>query len=146
MKSLDELRTEILAEHPAWMEYSKALADYVNRKIQYQEENAVVKQATKEEPKSKGFFGSYFSAPPQVTTSKPVKPISRTKKLKGLYVYGGPGRMKDFRILICIGSGKTFTMDLFADNVPIQQKQRIHFNEFMLKVHDDLHKINHVIC
>ena len=96
MKSLDELRTEIINEHTAWLESSKALADYVNRKIEYQKEHASVQQVKKEEPK-RGFFGSVFSAPPQVEAGKPIKPVSRVKKLKGLYIFGGPGEMENFR-------------------------------------------------
>lgn len=89
------MRTEIISEHAAWKEYSRALADYVNRKMEYQKEKAEVKTAAKEEPK--GFFGSFLSAPPQMETSKPTKPVSRAKKLKGLYIYGGPGRMENFK-------------------------------------------------
>ena len=35
-------------------------------------------------------------------------------------------------------------MDMFAELVPIQHKERIHFNEFMLRVHNDLHKLDQV--
>jgi len=34
-------------------------------------------------------------------------------------------------------------MDMFYDTVPFPHKQRLHFNEFMLKVHDNLHKLDH---
>lgn len=50
-------------------------------------------------------------------------------KIKGLYIYGSPG------------SGKTFLSDLFFENVNIKRKKRTHFNEFMLEVHDNLHKL-----
>ena len=32
-------------------------------------------------------------------------------------------------------------MDLFYENVKIYHKQRIHFNEFMLNVHKEMHKL-----
>lgn len=48
--------------------------------------------------------------------------------IKGMYVYGSPG------------SGKTFLMDMFYDKVSVK-KRRCHFNEFMLDVHQQLHKI-----
>jgi predicted ATPase len=48
---------------------------------------------------------------------------------KGLYVWGG------------CGTGKTFLMDLFYDCVPVTQKKRIHFHEWMIDVHDRLHKL-----
>lgn len=42
---------------------------------------------------------------------------------QGLYIWGGVGR------------GKTWLMDLFFDNLPIQHKQRMHFHHFMKMVH-----------
>lgn len=45
---------------------------------------------------------------------------------QGLYLWGGPGR------------GKTYLMDLFYHHLPIQQKQRLHFHEFMRHVHAQL--------
>jgi protein AFG1 len=50
------------------------------------------------------------------------------KELKGMYIYGSPG------------SGKTFLMDMFYEEVNIKKK-RAHFNEFMLDVHQRLHKL-----
>ncbi|MFT6836393.1 MAG: cell division protein ZapE [Francisellaceae bacterium] len=59
--------------------------------------------------------------------------LSFSKKLtsdpiKGTYFWGGVGR------------GKTFIMDLFYDNIKIEEKTRIHFNHFMKEVHGSLHK------
>jgi protein AFG1 len=48
---------------------------------------------------------------------------------KGLYIYGSPG------------CGKTFLMDMFYNSVNLKKKKRTHFNEFMLEVHDNLHKL-----
>ncbi len=45
---------------------------------------------------------------------------------KGLYVFGGVGR------------GKTMLMDLFFETVPVVQKQRTHFHQFMADVHEKL--------
>ncbi|KAJ1875248.1 ATPase [Coemansia sp. RSA 486] len=42
---------------------------------------------------------------------------------RGLYIYGD------------VGTGKTTTMDLFYDTVPVGKKRRIHFHAFMLDVH-----------
>ncbi|KAL4439508.1 hypothetical protein ABPG74_003910 [Tetrahymena malaccensis] len=50
-------------------------------------------------------------------------------KLKGIYCYGKPG------------SGKTFIMDMFYDSIPFQEKQRIHYKEFMLQINSHLHSI-----
>jgi len=51
---------------------------------------------------------------------------------KGAYIWGGPG------------CGKSFTMDLFYKCVAPQcgVKRRVHFNEFMLDVHQRLHRLN----
>ncbi len=48
---------------------------------------------------------------------------------RGLYLHGGPG------------SGKTFLMELFHEELPLDKKRRVHFHEFMLEVHRALHKI-----
>lgn len=56
-------------------------------------------------------------------------PFSNTKPPKGLYIYGGVGR------------GKSMLMDLFYHQLPKHiPKRRIHFHEFMIEVHDFLHK------
>uniref|UniRef100_A0A7S3JPQ8 EF-hand domain-containing protein n=1 Tax=Aureoumbra lagunensis TaxID=44058 RepID=A0A7S3JPQ8_9STRA len=50
---------------------------------------------------------------------------------RGLYVHGSTG------------SGKTFCMDLFYEQVE-QSKQRIHFHEFMLSIHRRLHELKNM--
>ena len=47
----------------------------------------------------------------------------------GAYIYGS------------VGSGKTMLMDLFYSNVRVKEKSRYHFNQFMLKFHNDLSKM-----
>ena len=34
------------------------------------------------------------------------------------------------------GAGKTMLMDLFYESAQVEKKQRVHFNSFMLDVHD----------
>jgi cell division protein ZapE len=56
----------------------------------------------------KGFLGKLFD---------------KTEPARGLYLHGEVGR------------GKTMLMDLFFAAVPIKQKRRVHFHEFMDEVH-----------
>jgi predicted ATPase len=53
------------------------------------------------------------------------------RKVKGLYVYGE------------VGSGKSMAMDLFwkaaCSLLPVGAVRRVHFHEFMMQVHADLH-------
>ncbi|KAL4087896.1 hypothetical protein PRIC1_012327 [Phytophthora ramorum] len=53
---------------------------------------------------------------------------------KGLYLHGG------------VGCDKTFVMDMFVDNVPVEHKQRVHFHEFMLDVHKQMHELRQHCC
>lgn len=61
-----------------------------------------------EQEKSKSFFKKFFNSK---TNDIP--------KIKGFYVYGKVGR------------GKTMLMDLFYEALPIENKMRMHFNDFM---------------
>jgi cell division protein ZapE len=46
--------------------------------------------------------------------------------IKGIYLWGG------------VGVGKTFLMDCFYHTVPFKQKLRMHFHQFLQKIHHDL--------
>ncbi|MFW2374539.1 MAG: cell division protein ZapE [Gammaproteobacteria bacterium] len=52
--------------------------------------------------------------------------LTRKPGIKGIYLWGGVGR------------GKTWIMDLFFENLPITEKFRIHFHQFMQLVIDEL--------
>jgi predicted ATPase len=76
-----------------------------------------------------GFFGMLFGG--SKGPSRPLASSSSTTStgLRGLYMWGGTG------------CGKTFIMDLFFESLPIQRKRRVHFNNFMLDIHQRLHRL-----
>ncbi len=56
------------------------------------------------------------------------KPVSR-EPIRGLYMWGGVGR------------GKTWLMDLFFQSIPGERKLRLHFHRFILRVHEELTRL-----
>jgi len=76
-----------------------------------------------------------LSKKPESTPHQWLKKISpfarhRPKPIPGLYLWGGVGR------------GKTWLMNLFFEELTIQQKNRIHFHHFMLEIHEKLDALN----
>ena len=58
------------------------------------------------------------------TTRKGLFGKTRRETVTGLYLWGGVGR------------GKTYLMDCFYENLPFEEKSRLHFHRFMQKVHE----------
>ncbi|MCC2667479.1 MAG: zapE [Gammaproteobacteria bacterium] len=50
----------------------------------------------------------------------------RPQAVKGVYLWGG------------VGIGKTFILDCFFNCLPFKQKKRMHFHQFMQRIHHDL--------
>ncbi len=57
------------------------------------------------------------------------KLFSKPLPVRGTWLWGGVGR------------GKSFLMDCFYDTVPLVNKTRIHFHEFMRSIHRELEKL-----
>ncbi|CAI8005698.1 AFG1-like ATPase [Geodia barretti] len=52
----------------------------------------------------------------------------KSGRIKGLYMHGS------------VGAGKTMLMDLFYKRAAVARKRRVHFNSFMLDIHDRIHQ------
>ena len=52
--------------------------------------------------------------------------LHRSHSIKGVYLWGG------------VGIGKTFMLDCFFNCLPFKQKKRMHFHQFMQRIHHDL--------
>ena len=62
---------------------------------------------------------------------KKKEDFSDLEDLKSVYIWGSPG------------SGKSFITDLFYESLDLQaKKKRMHYNEFMLEIHQEEHKVN----
>jgi cell division protein ZapE len=55
-----------------------------------------------------------------------VKHFRHDYLVKGMYLWGS------------VGIGKTFLMDCFYHTLPFQQKMRMHFHQFLQRIHHDL--------
>lgn len=83
----------------------------------------------KAHPSRSGFFSKFFGYSNDDKHSPHDK--KKGKKPKGLYIHGG------------VGCGKTFMMDLFYKSTPVPegQKQRLHFLDFLIRVHRRMHRL-----
>lgn len=83
---------------------------------------------------SSTWFSGLFTLQTNQSISTKKSSSSFTQEApKSFYIYGGTG------------TGKTFLMDLFYENLTfIKRKRRIHYSNFMLDIHQRLHSLKMV--
>eukprot|EP00347_Sterkiella_histriomuscorum_P005559 403356147 len=101
-------------------------------------------QTTQKKPQEENNFFNIFSShhnlaksgdePDSYNSNKSLQILDEKYKdisdLKSVYLWGDPG------------CGKTFIMDLFFETLNIDAKRKLHYNEFMLEIHKQEHKLN----
>jgi len=108
-------------------ELAKKVTNYSPSRRTLMEEK---KQSVAAPKTSGGFFGGLFGGgAPKAAAKKKEPPRIKPTGPMGLYVFGS------------CGTGKTFLMDLFYEAVSVQSKRRIHFHEWMIDVHERLHRL-----
>eukprot|EP01084_Bolivina_argentea_P211111 359159_1 len=84
------------------------------------------RQETKTQKRSlwNSFFGS------SETKNSQIKPFYNSSHINipHIYIYGGTG------------TGKTMLTDILYECLTTNSKQRVHFNKFMLELHDEIHR------
>jgi len=117
----------------------KRLDEMAKTLVNHVPKNATVRTIAppaSEKPSSAGgIFGGFFSGGGADRAAKKPEPPKKPEIImtpngpRGLYVWGG------------CGTGKTFLMDLFYDSLNVKKKKRIHFHEWMIDVHERLHRL-----
>jgi protein AFG1 len=70
-----------------------------------------------------------FKVPEKIIKTLPSE-YKDLENLRGVYLWGSPG------------TGKTYLMDMFYNELPVKKKRRMHYAEFMLQIHEEEHKVN----
>lgn len=73
---------------------------------------------------------NHFQAIIAAKTAKGVFKLFRGKETgapKSIYIWGPVGR------------GKSMLMDLFFESIPLTEKRRVHFHQFMQDIHSQIH-------
>lgn len=105
---------------------SKAMTEY-EQAYKASGSDGRTKRANTSADKSKGrsMWGFLQDTVSMFQTEEKGEPLNAPE---GFYMYGD------------VGSGKTMLMDLFLEATPLQYKQRVHFNSFMIDFHRSLHQ------
>lgn len=105
------------------------------RKIEVKQSKSKYREMNKSFPMKLGHLSSYFVQDPEIEKQELIKYITDEEELRnfnspqGLLVNGE------------VGCGKSMLMDIFASSLPHSSKMRWHFNNFMLWVFNEIHKI-----
>lgn len=112
--------------------YEQKLAEKLIEPDPLQRETVLLLQQIErdlEQPKTSQMVASpqtgFFS---RLLSRKSNERSDRSGQIRGVYLWGGVGR------------GKTWLMDQFYKQVAIEEKERLHFNRFMLDLHEELKK------
>jgi len=81
-------------------------------------------QATVEKTSMFSSFSRFFK-----TEEEPAVEVLEPARVPGAYLYGN------------VGTGKSMLMDLFYSTSTVRKKRRVHFNRFMLQIHEKIHQI-----
>eukprot|EP01084_Bolivina_argentea_P027693 51453_1 len=81
---------------------------------------------------NKSIFKRFFKKDDDIDTNTKANNVNKVNASNdivpnGLYIYGSTG------------TGKTMLMDLFYESITSHSKERVHFNSFMLNIHNDIH-------
>lgn len=125
---LDNLQREILQTHNQWKTHNVSYTYHTGYESEYDDGDG------NHSSTAGGLFSSFFSRSKKTTTppQQEIKKNEKLPKIKGIYMYGSPG------------CGKTFMMDMFFESINILEKKRVHYNEFMLNIHEQMHRIKSV--
>lgn len=77
---------------------------------------------------SRGFFSFFSSKPKSLEPAVPDYALP-APAVYGLYIHGN------------VGTGKTMLMDMFYNTSSVRMKKRLHFNRFMLDIHDRIARV-----
>jgi predicted ATPase len=73
-----------------------------------------------------GFFSGLFGKTP--VEKEEVVPLGENEAPNNVYLHG------------TVGTGKSFLMDLFYEEITDPAKKRVHFHDFMIDVHQKIHR------
>lgn len=131
MELFEALRVKIIQTQDDWYPSSDA---ELFKEPDYQRPNPTESLKETRQPSKSSFFSSFFgshksdmSSPRHFSNQAHSGSTQKKAGPQGIYLHGAPG------------CGKTFMMDIFYQEIGIENKKRVHYNEFMLSTHHRMH-------